>query len=277
MNLLRLIFLLSICCFLGAARELPLIPAHHPEQIGGRWETMTPSGIKGLGFEIYSQSAGAPGHFVLQQVNVRVYTREGGKEKGGYFAAQYGVKPVPSLLPYPTSFEVFDGRHLRMDFTGASDTTPFDLDIFFSPKASAWIGTWSRNGKAERVTLTRPKVNNGAERNKLVGEWIGQPSPDNSYTATTINIRQSADGVLYAWLDQTSCPIQKNGYQLNIESVLDSAVVLKTNNSTFGNNKFRGSLSADGQKLNGKWDRPGECCGTPGGSEQFRRAPVVRE
>lgn len=275
MNLLRLICLLSICCFLGAAREPPLIPAHHPEQIGGRWETVTPSGIEGLGFEIFSQSNGAPGHFVLQQVNLRVYTREGGKEKGGYFSATYWLKPVPSLLPYPTSFEVFDGRHLRMNFSDASDITPFDLDIFFSPKVNEWIGTWSHNGKDERVRLARPEANNGAEQSRFVGEWIGEPSSNTVDGSTTINIRQSSDGVLAAWLDETPSPIQKNGYQLSIESVSDSAIVLKTNNSTCGNDQFRGSLSADGQSLAGKWGRSSGYCGTPSAT-QFRKAQTQR-
>jgi hypothetical protein len=172
MNLLRLISLLSICCFLGAAREIPTIPAHHPEKIGGRWEMVTPTGVEGLGFEIFSRSNGGPSdgeHFVLQQVNVLVYTREAGKEKGGYFSAQYRPKRETELLRYPTSFEVFDGRHLRIHFTDTIDVEPFDLDIAFLPKANKWIGTWSRDGKDERVTLVRPEAHSGAEPNKFVG------------------------------------------------------------------------------------------------------------
>jgi hypothetical protein len=277
MNLLRLISLLSICCFLGAAREIPTIPAHHPEQIGGRREMVTPSGVEGLGFEIFSQSNGGPSdgeHFVLQQVNVLVYTREAGKEKGGYFSAQYRPKRETELLRYPTSFEVFDGRHLRIHFTDTIDVEPFDLDIAFLPKANKWIGTWSRDGKDERVTLVRPEAHSGAEPNKFVGKWIGQPSPNTADESTTLNIRQSADGVLSASLDQAFCGSQRNGDQLNIESISDSAIVLSTNFSSAGRSQFNGSLSADGQTLYRKWGRPGDCCGELTTVEQFQRAPI---
>jgi hypothetical protein len=281
MNLLRLICLLSLCCLLGAAREVSSIPAPHPEQIGGRWETVTPSGIEGLGFEIFSQSNGAPGSggepFVLQQVNVLVYTREGGQEKGGYFSALYSAKPVPSPLPYPTSFDVFDGQHLRMHFAGYPDAKPFDLDIAFLPKANKWMGTWSRDGKDERVTLARPEANNGVERSKFVGEWMDQSAPNDANESTTINIRQSPDGVLSAWLDEPPSGVQRNGQQLNIESVSDSTIVLKTRVSTGVPDRFRGSLSADGQTLTGEWGTPDGCCGTPGGAEQFHKAAAARQ
>lgn len=272
MNLLRLIFLLSICCFLGAARELPAIPAQHPEQISGRWETVTPSGIEGVGFEIFSQSNGVSRsggqNFVLQQVNVWVYSREGGKEKGGYFSALYRPKPTTELLPYATSFEVFDDRHLRIHFTGSTDATPFDLDIFFSPRANKWFGTWSRDGKNERVTLARPEASNGAEQNKFVSDWIGQPSPGTVHESTRLNMHQSSDGVLSAWFDQTS-GVQRNGEQLNIKSISDSAIVLRTNSSSGATHEFRGSLSADGQMLTGYW-------GTPGGTFETRSAGQFR-
>ena len=274
-NLLRLICLLSLCCFLGAVREVPSIPVHHPEQIGGRWETLTATGVEGLGFEIFSQSNGGPGsggeQFALQQVNVRFYTRQGGKEKSGYFSAQYRAKPVPSLLPYPTSFEFFDGRHLRIHLIDDTDFKPFDLDIAFLPRQNQWIGTWSRDGQKERVTLARPEANKGAEPNKFVGKWIGQPRPDALYESTTLNIRQSPDGVLSAWLDQKSSGGQRNGNQLNIESLSDSAIMLKTNNSTGVPDEFRGSLSADAQMLSGEWGALGGD-GKTGVARQFRKS-----
>ena len=281
MNLLRLVCLLSTCCFLGAARELPIIPARHPEQIGGRWEMVTPSGIEGLGFDIFSQADGAFGggaqHFVLQQVNVWVYTREGGKEQGGYFSTLYRLKPKTGPLPDQTSFEVFDGRRLRIHFTDTVDVKPFDLDIVFVPKANKWIGTWSRDGKDERVSLMRPEAKPGAELNKFVGEWLGQASPDAANQAISINIRQSFDGVLSASLDDMASAIQRNGERLNIESISDSAIVLKTNRSTGVNDQFRGSLSADGQTLTGEWGMPAGCCGTSNSAGPFRRAPGVRQ
>jgi hypothetical protein len=290
MNLLRLICLLSICCFLGAAQEVPPIPAEHPEQIGGRWETATTTGIEGIGFEIWSASKrplGSEGeHFVWQNVNVRVYTREGGRETWGYFNAQYRLKPKTDPLPDSSSFEVFDGRHLRIHFTDTTDIKPFDLDIVFVPKSNKWIGTWSRNGKDERVTLTRPEVNDGAKPNKFVGEWIGEPSSDpaDPFEPTTLNICESTDGVLSAWLDTTSSATSSQsgathnntryGQHLDIESMTESTLVLKPNNSTGALYQFRGSLSANGQMLKGSWDSQGGG-GRLSAAGQFRRAPIA--
>jgi hypothetical protein len=288
MNLFRLICLLFICCSLGTARQSPAIPITHPEEIGGRWETATSSGIEGIGFEIVSLSKGSLGskdeHFIQQYVNVRVYTREGGKEKWGYFAATYRHKPKTDPLPDPTSFEVFDGRHLRIHFTDTTDIKPFDLDIVFLPSETKWIGTWAHEGKAERVVLTRPEAGSGLKQNKFVGEWIGDPGPEspNSFASTVLEIRQSCDGVVSASFDVISSwrnarndvihDERRDGRQLNVESISDDSIVLSTHSSTAPTFQFRGSLSSDAQILTGNW-------GTIGGggeldaAKQFRRAP----
>src|SRR5215475_5715360 len=211
MNSIRLICLLSTCCFLTAAQELSSVSTEHPEQIGGRWETSTSTGVEGIGLEINSSSKGSLGseaeHFDWQNVNIRVYTRDSSEEVWGYFAAR--EKAAPHLyddILGGHSFDLFDGRRLRVHSIEVSGLKRFDLDITFLPDSNKWAGTWSRPGKIEHIVLTRPEANGSAKPSKLVGEWVGNPGPEspNSFASTVLAIRQSSDGVITASLDRIS-------------------------------------------------------------------------
>jgi hypothetical protein len=293
MNVLRLISLLATCFFLGAAQELSPIPTENPEQIGGRWETATPSGVEGIGFEVLTASTGQMGtkseRFDWQSISIRVYTRESGQETWGYFAARYKATPksYEELLD-GHSFDLFDGRRLRIHSVEFDGLKQFDLDLTLSPSANIWYGTWSRPGQNEHVVLTRPSANATDKPNPIVGQWIGEPIPNSSrfFEPSTLDIRQSADGVLSVWLDRTSTAIdlhtgvmhneRRNGEQLNVESRTDAALVLNTNHSAGAHYQYRATLSADGQLLTGNWGAPGGG-GRLAAAEQFRRAPKVAD
>jgi hypothetical protein len=273
MILLRFIGLLLISCLLGAVPQSSAIPAKNPAAIAGRWETTTSTGIEGIGFEIYTaQLGGESGRIGWQQVDVRVYARESGKERWGYFAAKEIVAPdaLPlSMAPPPSQF---DGHRLQIHFTDTTDIAPFDLDIMFSSDESKWVGSWAHAGKREDVVLTRPQASPGTKRNPFVGGWIGEPDPIRA--TTTLNIRQSYDGVFSAWLDRTLAPTdRRNGEQLNVKLISDTELVLSTNRSTGARYQYRGTLSADGERLTGKWESPGGG-GTLTAATEFRRAPV---
>jgi hypothetical protein len=272
---LRFAGLLLVSSLLGSVHESSPISAEHPETIGGRWETTTHGGIEGIGLEIYTSGhVGADHRHNWQQINVRVYNRENGKERWGYFVVKeradrrYGTL-VMTAAPVADSF---DGHRLQIHFNDTTDITPFDLDIMFSPAANKWVGTWSHAGKMEDVVLTRPEISPGAKPNPFVGQWVGESSP--VFAPTTLNIRQSSDGVLCAWLDRTLATTdRRNGEPLDVKSITDTELVLATDNPTGAPYQFRGGLSANGQQLTGGWVSVGGG-GTLNAASHFRRTAV---
>src|SRR5579871_4930842 len=289
-NLYRLILLLALCCYLGAAQELSTVSTKHPEQIAGRWEATTSNGVEGIGIEISTSSKGPIGsereRFDSQDVNIRVYTRDDGKETWGYFAARYRATPASfdKILVDGHSFDLFDGRRLRVHGAEFSGLKQFDLEIVLLPRSDKWMGTWSRPGKYEYVTLARPEPADNAKLNRFVGRWVGEPGPNspNSSDRTTLNIRQSADGVITgsldhasSWTDFRSGEVHNDRYDgqlLNIESATDTTLILRTNSAASPIDQYRATLSPDGAMLTGSWSVSGGG-GKPAAPDQFRRSP----
>ena len=290
MNSIRLICLLSACCFLAAAQGLSSVSTEHPEQIGGRWETSTRGGVEGIGLEVSSSSEGSLGsdgeHFNGQSVNIRVYTRDSGEEVWGYFAArEKAAAHLYDDILDGHSFDLFDGRRLRVHSTEVSGLKQFDLDITFLPDSNEWVGTWSRPGKTEHIVLKRPEANTSAKSSKLVGEWGGSPGPEspNSFASTILDIRQSSDGVITASLDRiysvkdarsgVISNDRRNGEQLHIESLSDDGtLVVRTTSPAAPAFEYRGTLSPDGQFLKGSWTTLGGG-GRLNVADDFRRMP----
>jgi hypothetical protein len=126
-----------------------------------------------------------------QNVHIRLYHREAGKETGGWYtAAGSGAVDEPAVP---------DGEHLRL--RGVSDG-PI-IDVMFDPGKQRWAGTWTHGGKSQAVILDRPHADPGALPNVLVGDWEGLPDPVGpARAATRLHIYQSADGTLTAWMDR---------------------------------------------------------------------------
>ncbi|MBV9885024.1 MAG: hypothetical protein JO119_00605 [Acidobacteria bacterium] len=223
--------------------------------------------------EIYTSSrASGDDRHNWQQIDVRVYNRENRKERWGYFVVNERAnhEPGPVTMAVAPVADSFDGHRLQIHFTDTTDIPPFDLDIMFSPGQEKWMGTWSHAGENEDVVLARPEPSPGAKLNPFVGRWIGQPNL--VLAPTTLNVRQSLDGVVSASLDRTlAATDRRNGEQLNVKSITDTELVLTTNNPAGATSQFRGTLSADGLRLSGSWESPGGG-GTLNAATQFRRA-----
>ena len=71
----------------GVAPNQVHVPTLHPELVAGPWESVSPSGIDGIFFNIETSSEGPVGHqqIVWQTINIRVYHRQGRKETSGWF------------------------------------------------------------------------------------------------------------------------------------------------------------------------------------------------
>jgi hypothetical protein len=201
---LRLLCLLTVNCLISGPQSLAEVPTQHPEWIEGPWEVASPSGIDGISFEIETSSSGPTGReqFDWQTINIRVYHRHGGKETWGYFATKDKASPQSYSMQDDHSFELFDGEHLRIHFIDVGELQPFDLDITFSPTSHQWSGTWSHAHQISPVVLKRPEPDSGRIPSVFVGDWSGDSSKP--YLAPgSLHIRQSADGLLSAWLDRT--------------------------------------------------------------------------
>ena len=283
MNSIRCLAVLALSYFVGAPQAQAPVPTEHPELFGGRWEAVTATGVEGFGFSIVTSSTGPIGseRFDWQTISTRVYYRDSGKETWGYFEA----KPMPKLdypLPGNYSYADFDGRRLHILCTEHDGLKPFDLDVAFSPFDNRWLGTWSRSGKSEHVALARPESKSDVQPNAFVGEWVDESSPEspNIFGPARLNIRQSPDGALSAWLDRTATATdlrtgyihneRRNGQELFVESMTDTELVLNTGNFSGAPYQYRGTLSADGQVLIGVWGESGG--GRLAAPGRFRRA-----
>lgn len=159
----------------GVAPNQVHVPTLHPELVAGPWESVSPSGIDGIFFNIETSSEGPVGHqqIVWQTINIRVYHRQGRKETSGWFATKDKASPELYSMQDDQSFTLFDGERLRIHFTDITDLKPFDLDVTFSANAQAWTGTWSRSGEALNIMLERPSTGGGLAPSAFVGDWNG--------------------------------------------------------------------------------------------------------
>jgi hypothetical protein len=278
--------LLTVNCLISAPQSLAEVPTHHPEWIEGLWEVASPSGIDGISFEIETSSSGPTGReqFDWQTINIRVYHRQGGKETWGYFATKDKASPQSYSMQDDHSFELFDGEHLRIHFIDGGELQPFDLDITFSPTAHQWSGTWSHAHQISTVVLKRPEPDSGRTPSVFVGDWSGDSSKP--YLAPgSLHIRQSADGLLSAWLDRTISGFdpakrsihndQRNGEFLRVYSVTPSGFLLERSGGPSVPSHYSGTLSEDRQVLTGTWPQAGG--GGLNAPDRFRKSRVTGE
>jgi hypothetical protein len=193
-----------------------------PELISGEWETMTASGIHGIHLSIRTYDVPQP-----QVVHIRVYHRQNGQERWGWWGDNGSVSPV------------FDGVRL----------TVRNLDVIFDPSLGRWTGTWVLEGESKAVVLERPTC----QSHPLCGTWEGQ----GVMGLVRLHFVQSADGVLTAWMDRAR--LRRHGEQLRVVSSDPSGFDVQT---TFpGGLQFRltGRLS-NPFTLEGAWS-PGSPVG----------------
>lgn len=268
MTSLRFAVLLSIASLLFADHDRIPAPIANPEQIGGPWETVTSSGIDGIYFNIQTGKRGVPRnlHVAWQNASIRVYHRRGSEETGGWYDASYQENPATGDLRNDPSYTIFDGTHLQIHSVASSELAPFDIDVTLAPSGNQWTGTWSRSGRSEQVTLTRPAPADGSSPSPFVGDWKGD-SRGRTYVPGTLRVRQSSDGVLSAWLDREISAQTPDGQVLGdarsgelliVTSSSGDDLALATNYFAGAIYRYSGKLSPDRNTLVGVWADEGD-------------------
>lgn len=191
-------------------------PFVQPELLSGEWETMTASGIHGIHLSIRTYNGPQP-----QVVHIRVYHRQNGQERWGWWGDNGSISPV------------FDGVRL----------TVRDLDVIFDPSTRRWTGTWLLDGELKAVVLEKPTC----QSHPLCGTWEGQ----GMWGVVRLHLVQSADGVLTAWMDRAR--VERHGEHLRVVSSDPSGIDVQTTGAGGLPIRFRGRLS-DPHTLEGAWN-----------------------
>lgn len=227
------------------------IPLNDVQTIEGPWEFTSATGIDGVFISFNSFLNDRSGQMAIntQSINIRVYHRQNGIERQGYFS------PGDSS----TSSVVIDAWHLTMSFSGHTEVGPFAIDLRFDPAAHHWSGNWNSEGKPRDVALERPHLTS-AVPSQFVGDWVGEAT---HFAPATLHIRQSSDGQFVGWLDRSLSTFdphtnlhstdQRNAELLTVTTADKSKLQLKTTNA-FGNAYvYDGAIADDGKTLTGSW------------------------
>jgi hypothetical protein len=267
----RPIIVLFVGLLLGGSRVPRQPSVLHPEMIAGPWESASASGIDGIFFQTVTSYKGSPDdqEIAFQTTDIRVYHRQNLKEKWGWFSTQFQATPNGYTTQENKSLVLFDGQRLRIHFTDTTtaDLKPFDLDITFSATTPSWTGTWSQRGQSAAVTLKRPTPKNGMKPSGFVGDWNGETVHAFDMQGI-LQIRQSQDGVLSAWLNRKSGRAQRNGEILRVYSASGIGLTLET---TGGGpfHDYHARLSGHQDLITGSWSAGGGF----NAPEKFRRIP----
>jgi len=205
-----------------------------PRSIAGTWETVSGDRIDGI-FLMTSSRRDDPNW--TWSIQIRVYHRRAGDEQGGWFVTRAGG-----------GAGFLDDR-LQIPEVG--------LDVSF--QSDRWNGTWRIDGEDRTVTLARPRPAAGANVHPLCGEWDGAFDARTG-TSGSIDVAQSADGVLTAWMHLDSYerydepPVsQRYGERLSIAARPLPSVLLPLEMARGSGYRFDGTLSNDGLRLDGVW------------------------
>ena len=267
---MRYLFLIAV--LLGCASQtFSKISSDDLRRIEGAWETASKTGIDGVFISFNSYLDDHSGHMSVksQDISIRVYHRDHGLERQGYF----------SPGEYPGMSVSIDAQQLTIRFDGHTEVGPFDIDLRFDFDPQHWSGTWRDRGGSREVALERPRLSSGTQ-SSLVGNWIGAQNPQ--FATGGLYIRQSSDGHFIAWLDRSfsgSDPAnelhsmdQRNGELLIVDLADDSKLRLKTTN-TFGSAYvFNATVSKDGKSLMGSWKSAAVGGGTLNAPNRFTRS-----
>jgi hypothetical protein len=207
----------------------------------GPWECVDANGVHGILVTglVDSQALDFP------SVSILIYQR-GVQNQGGYFS------------PTPDRVVAFDGKRLSIRFKGLSNADSrhlpaFDLDLAFDSAAGRWTGAWSLCNRPGGAVLERPRQSPGSQPHAVVGKWEGSLAGLAPLTSGTLQIYQSSDGKMAGVVHLIDARSRQYFYEAIVESPTTGSIVLKT---TIGH-KYEGTLSDDGQSLNGKWINDG--------------------
>ena len=232
-------------------KEQSEIAVTHPVSFAGPWETRDPKSGVTDGVLLWARTELRQSDEYLTLLQIKVYRREAGATKEGWFTANEG--PDTS----------WDGKRLRLKFQPiAVGDVALDLDLVFDPAQQSWSGTFNRSGTLEQVRLRRPGAL-AKSQNRFDGDWFLHLDPSRRvpYSATCIHVAEESDGTLVAWQDSKSPrvingPMQNEyGREFDVQDVkFDSISLIAASSKWFGNQvTFSGALSPDGSQLEGYW------------------------
>ena len=219
-----------------------LVPMHgqvitdRPEQLSGRWELASASGVDGI---LVTISRGRTGGLMKETVQVRVYHRKDGYESGEGYA----------VFPPRYAAAQFDGHRLSAG----------GLTATFNSDPVGWTGEWVLDGEKRQVVLQRPHPAKGMPLHSLCGNWEELPDAT-SLLWIRIHVVQSWDGALTAWMDHgrfitEGYEDQRYGGSFKVISADPKSIILQNEASTFQTlSRFTGVLSNDGNTITGQWN-----------------------
>jgi hypothetical protein len=236
-----------LICFALCATAYAQIPLADERAIAGPWECRDANGIHGIFISTHTQlTRGAVGNAIARQnVSIRVYQRlNTGATHSGYFSvghSDFGGSAV------------FDGKRLGIQLSrqlSPPHLPPFSLEAVLEPGSTRWSGNWSLCEPPGGTVLERPQPGPDVVISALAGNWERQPDPNRPHSVgESLHIRQSADGTKSAFQEILSDAhvIQ----ELSFTSSPGNTVVLRRISSR--PQRFKGTLSADGSMLSGRW------------------------
>jgi hypothetical protein len=228
----------------------------HPELFAGPWETQDPKSGAIDGIFLWATTEVRQSAEYLQQLQIKVYRRQGEDTKQGWFTANEGTDTI------------WDGKRLRLKFqpTVAGDIS-LDLDLTFDVSQKIWTGTFGREGTTREVRLQRPG-NLAGTSNRFAGDWFlhAGSSSDVTSSAFCIHVTEERDSTLIAWEDRKSArvinapTVNQYGTELAVQSAQLDAIALAVATSLYFGNRvsFTGTLASDGSRIEGRWATNGQ-------------------
>jgi hypothetical protein len=287
MGSVRLAIILSIALMGLDQGDRLTSPITNADEIAGPWETAAGAGIEGIYINVDTAAtqtdSGSAQTPPWQTFQVNVYRRRAGETTNGWFAAEYKSATERSD-PAPTNSTLsFANDHLRIVFASGTDMAPLNLDLTFDPGKKNWTGTMEISGESTTVALSRPQATQGASVNAIVGDWKGGSKATEHWHGadTTICIRQSADGLLTAWMNRdlanramlpngtiSRVGDVRSGELLDFTSFEKGELHLKLGGPGGGPYEFVGELLPDSNHITGTWQGGG---GTLNAQQDFHR------
>jgi hypothetical protein len=237
-------------------KERSEIAVTHPESFAGPWETRDAKSGVTDGVLLWATTELRQSAEYLTLLQIKVYHREAGAIKEGWFSANEGPDTT------------WDGKRLPLRFQPvAAGDVAVELDLLFDPTERSWSGTFNRGGTAKQVRLLRPGAL-AKPQSRFVGDWFlhFDSARRIPYSATCIHVAETGNSTLVVWQDSKSPrvingPMQNEyGREYDVqEATFDSISRMASSSKSFGNRvTFSGTLSPDGSELEGRWATNGQ-------------------
>jgi hypothetical protein len=194
----------------------------------------------------------------IADLQIRVYQRAAGEDKGGWFTTHGGGAD-------------WDGHRLQISFNGNGPGVfiqgQLGLDLAFNEKIPAWTGSYTREGVTKPILLTRPGASREGAPHRFVGGWL-----ENGWIggARCVYIAQGLDEGFVAWRVSSSGPTinpeegmntvtfhENDGDSLGVQIDGDTVTLQEglywAGLAGQAPRKFTGRLSPDQSQIVGTW------------------------